>query len=856
VTSRESPLSEYRRKRDFERSPEPGGSDRPDAEPSSKRRFFIQKHAARRLHFDLRLELDGVLKSWAVPKGPSLDPGVRRLAVHVEDHPLEYGSFEGTIPHEEYGGGTVLVWDRGSWLPGGDPDAAYRKGRLDFRLEGERLQGRWRLIRMSHESEGEGRNWLLQKMKDARARTDGEAELVETETRSVLSGRTLEEIAAEREEPDTDEDASGAPRGAPPPPPEEAPSRPLPDDFRPQLPVLVKTAPRGDEWLHELKFDGYRILARIEGNDVRLVTRRGQDWTARFGRVAPELAALGVEGTMVDGEVAVLAPDGTTDFQALQNILAGERGGRIVFFAFDLPFYRGRDLTRVPLAERRELLRDLISLRPAGSVIRYSDHIRGHGGRVMDHACRLALEGIVAKRADSRYREGRSRSWVKVKCLDRQEFVVGGWTEPRGSREGFGALLLGWFDGSGRLRYAGRVGTGFSHRSLARVRDCLEGVAAEDPPFADPPSGRAVRAVHWVRPELVVEIEFGSWTDAGLLRHAAFRGLREDKDPREVTREPPARGPREGKPMRKKRKASTADSGNRVAGVRLTNPDRVLFPEQGCTKRDLARYYETVADRILPHVVDRPLTLVRCPQGREKQCFYQKHLTEGMPEPVRGIRIEETEGSALYVGIDDTEGLVTLVQFGVLEIHPWGSRADRLGRPDRLIFDLDPGEGVRWKQVVGAALRVRERLGDLGLTTFVRTTGGKGIHVVAPLVRRSEWDEVKGFAGDVARGFEREDPDRFIATMSKARRKGRIFVDYLRNARGATAVASYSTRAKAGAPVATPLGWDELERLSGPDHYTIVNLPARLRARKKDPWEGFFDVRQSLTRAMREGAAG
>ena len=483
-----------------------------------------------------------------------------------------------------------------------------------------------------------------------------------------------------------------------------------------------------------------------------------------------------------------------------------------------------------------------MALFPSGGILRFSDHIRGEGPGVHERACRLALEGVVSKVARAPYEEGRGRQWVKTKCLDRQEFVVGGWTDPSGSRAHFGALLLGWYD-DGRLRYAGKVGTGFDARTLEEVHRHLEERPAEESPFTNPPTGTGARGVHWVRPELVAEVEFGSWTLEGRIRHASFQGLREDKDPEEIARERPMETPRKRKDHR---------AADRIAGVRLTNADRVLYPDQGRTKLDLARYYEVVADWVLPHVVNRPLSLVRCPRGRGEKCFYQRHLTEGMPEPVRGILVEEKESRSLYVGIDDLTGLVTLVQFGVLEIHPWGSRADRLDRPDRLVMDLDPGEGVEWASIVDAAFELREALECVGLTSFLRTTGGKGLHVVVPLVRRSGWDEVKGFARQVAVGFARRDPGRFVATAKKSERAGRIYVDYLRNGWGATAIASYSIRARPGAPVATPLRWDELPKLSRSDRYDVDTIPRRLASLQTDPWEGFFDLKQSITRKMLE----
>ena len=821
-----SDLAEYARKRDFTRTPEPAGAEAPDARsPDAALRFVIHRHAARRLHYDLRLELGGTYRSWAVPKGPSLDPDVRALAVQVEDHPLDYGTFEGTIPKGEYGGGTVMLWDRGTWLPGGkagegeDAHEALERGRLPFRLRGERLRGAWLLVRMGGEAGEDGKNWLLRKMDDAAARSEAEERITETHVTSVATGRTMEAIAAGHDPV----------LGSLPPPPTGAPASPLPPELELQLPTLVKEAPAGDDWIHELKFDGYRMLARLEAERVTLVTRGGHAWTHRFPGVAAALAALSVDATLLDGEIAVPASDGTTDFQALQNQLRRGRAGDAAYFVFDLPFYRGHDLRRLPLLERKQVLKALLDARSTGDILRFSDHIVGQGERVARHACLHSLEGIVAKRADSRYRGGRSRSWVKVKCLRRQTFRVGGWTEPSGSRSGFGALLVGSLDDDGHLVYRGRVGTGFSAEELADLRARLEKLPAPAPPFHDPPTGALVRGVHWARPELEVDVTFAGWTDEGILRHASSQGVRA------VSR--------------------TKTTSNRIAGIALSNADRVLYPEQGLTKRDLALYYEAVAPWILPHLKGRPLSLVRCPQGREEHCFYQKHLTEGMPAALRGIEVSEADED-VYVGADDLPGLVSLVQFGVLELHPWGSREDRLDRPDRIVFDLDPGDGVRWKEVAAAARHLRELLEGLGLESFLRTTGGKGLHLVLPIVRRSTWDEVRQFSKDLARRMEREDGDRFVSSSSRAKRKGRIFVDYLRNGRGATAIASYSTRARPGAPVAAPIRWDELDALDSGAGFTAKTVPPRLASLESDPWEGFFGHRQVLTQRMRAEAIG
>lgn len=821
-------------------------------------RFVVQKHAARRLHYDFRLELDGVLKSWAVPKGPSVDPRVSALAVHVEDHPLEYATFEGIIPAGQYGGGTVMVWDQGTWEPEGDPRSGYRKGKLKFRLHGTKLKGRWVLVEMHGDAGEEGKNWLLKKVKDAHARTSASFDVLQ-QSQSATSGRSLEDIASEPQEVwnsnkgvtkrRSDKKSSGSRHLPDPADCKQAVKAAPPEQLTPQLPMLVTNPPEGEQWLHELKFDGYRILSHLERKAVRLCTRRGNDWTDRFPKVASALAGLDMKETILDGEVVVLARDGTSDFQALQNLMRRGRTGDIVYFVFDIPFYQGYDLTRVPLVERKALLAAVCNGLSDGGVVRYSDHISGRGSDVASRACRESLEGIVSKRADSGYQQRRSRSWVKYKCLKRQEFVVGGWTDPGGAREAFGSLLVGYYEDS-RLVYSGRVGTGFNQQSLRDLKRELDRLAAKRTPFSNPPGSRGV---HWVDPELVVEVQFTEWTEDGILRHPSFLGLREDKEPADVARETPKQQGGKKPPGKQAsfRQSRTDRRGTSVvAGVRLTNAERVIYPEQGTTKGDLANYYEAVAEWILPHIVDRPLTLVRCPQGRTHQCFYQKHVTETLPAPVVGISVTEDRGKeSEYVAVKELPGLITLVQFGVLEIHPWGSRRDKLDRPDRLVFDLDPGEGVPWRSVAAAAVELRERLIQLGLESFLRCTGGKGLHVVAPIARRTGWDELKSFAKSLAYAMTHDAPKKYVATSTKSRRTGRIYVDYLRNSRGATAVASYSSRARAGAPVAVPLRWNELEGLAAGDTYNIRSVPTRLSSLRSDPWEGFFGNRQSLTRA-------
>ncbi|MEX0716676.1 MAG: DNA ligase D [Planctomycetaceae bacterium] len=882
-------LAEYKRKRRFDRTPEPAGKKSRRTAPG--RTFVVQKHAARRLHYDFRLELDGVLKSWAVPKGPHLDPAVKSLAVHVEDHPLEYAAFEGVIPEGEYGGGTVMVWDRGEWEPEGDPQRDYVKGRLRFTLHGEKLRGGWTLVRMSGKASEDGDNWLLIKRKDAEARTGKKDDLLEKKSKSVLTGRDLDEIAGDADRVwtrdgevagdrkkaarrETGKRVDGA-RGAREVDwedeiralPGAKKARP-PRTLQPELATLAPHAPEGDDWLHELKFDGYRLLAFVEDGRVRLLTRRGNDWTDRFPTVAAAVGELPINHAILDGEVVALRSDGTTDFQKLQNWMRQGKDERLAYFVFDLPHCGGYDLRQTPLERRKELLARLILAARAdeSGVLRYSDHIRGHGAGVLSHSCRAAMEGIVSKRADSPYRTRRTRDWLKVKCLNRQEFVVGGFTKPSGSRVGFGALLLGVYaktdsskSESKRLVYCGRVGTGFDNASLRALASELKKLTTRDCPFHDPPAEAKRGGVTWVEPRLVAEVEFGEWTGDGLLRHPSFQGLREDKPPEDIVREEPVREASRKTGAKKKTSAKTTgakpqaarDSADaEVAGVRLSNPDRVFYPDQAITKLDLARYYESVAEWVLPHVADRPLTLVRCPRGRQAHCFYQKHLTEAMPDTLRGVEIKEKNEASMYVVVDDLPGLISLVQLGALELHPWGARADDVERPDRLVFDLDPGEGTDWTDVVRGARDVKERLDDLGLESFLRTTGGKGLHVVVPIVRRTNWDDAKEFARDIAEGLARDFPDRYLATMSKAKRKGKVFVDYLRNGRGATAIASYSTRARPGAPVATPLRWDELSDDRSPQGYTVHELPRRLKALKADPWEEFFDVKQSITKAM------
>lgn len=898
-------LEDYRRKRNFARTKEPAGKKSLPRGHAIQRQFVIQKHAASHLHYDFRLELDGVLKSWAVPKGPHLDPTKKSLAVQVEDHPLEYASFEGTIPAGEYGGGTVMVWDRGTWATTDDPNKSLKKGKLTFTLQGEKLHGEWSLVRMhgkANQDQDAKQNWLLIKKEDDAAQPLSQGDILEQQPLSVVTGRDMDEIAASRKGKtvSTTSKKKGSVKASISSRSKtkrkvsastntiaemdlqkvsQARRKSFPKTFSPQLATLSSQVPEGEDWLHEVKYDGYRLIAMIDGGQVKLITRGGNDWTDRFSLLAQELGKLPVSQAVLDGEVVVLNSDGISDFQRLQNWLKSGRSGSLAYFVFDLPYLNGYDLQQTPLEIRKQLLAEVLPKDHNKGIVRYGGHIVGQGATVVEQACQLKAEGIVSKRLDSPYQQRRSRDWLKIKCSRRQEFIIVGYTRPSGSRTGFGALLLAYYEAD-ELIYCGRVGTGFTEASLKQLTGELKKRTAKKSPFKELPKQERSAEVTWVKPELVCEVQFTEWSDDGLLRHPSFQGLREDKPAREVKREDSLgqavhasnRGKNSsasltmtnGKQPTTKRAAAKTDpatngahnknsvkqSAAEVAGVRLTHPDRVLYPDEGITKLDLATFYSEIAEWILPHIVDRPLTVVRCPDGQSQACFFQKHLTTPMPDEVSGVEIKEKSKTSTYMVVKDLPGIIALVQMGVLEFHPWPARADNVERPDRLIFDLDPGEGVDWKAVVDGTLEIHKLLDGLGLANFVRTSGGKGLHVVIPLSRRNTWDELKGFAQNLALAMEHQAPDRYVANMSKAKRHGRIFIDYLRNQRGATAVASYSTRARAGAPVATPLKWSEVTEKIAANQFDVSNLRSRLKRLKSDPWNGFFDVKQSLSKAL------
>jgi len=835
-------LETYRKKRNFKSTPEPEGK----LAPAEGKAFVVQKHDATRLHYDFRLEMDGVLKSWAVTKGPSLVPGEKRLAVHVEDHPLEYGDFEGTIPKGEYGGGTVVLWDRGSWSPIGDAHKGYAKGHLEFELTGEKLTGRWHLVRM-HGKPGEKReNWLLIKGDDEFARDETDADILEERPESVKTGRDLEEVAgnaaAKRTRARKPNKSSEGAKSAPAEPEAEAAApdpahikgarkATMPDFIEPMLATLVSSAPTGEKWLHEIKFDGYRLLARIEAGRVKLLTRSGLDWSKKFGKtVLTALQELPVGSAIMDGELVVETDAGASDFSALQADLSAGRTDRFVFYVFDIIYLDGFDLRSLPLIERKSLLEKLVP-RDNG-VIRFSGHLDESGAMVLQHACRLSLEGIVSKQRDAPYRPGRGKTWVKSKCSARQEFVIGGYVPSTVSRTAVGSLALGVYE-DGKLQHVGRVGTGFGAGVAELLQSRLERLRTDEKPFDNAMTADERRGVRYVRPELVAEVEFRAWTADGHLRHASFRGLREDKAAREITREVP--------------KASASASRPQRRTVKLTHPDRLYWPEEGITKEGLADFYADVWRLMAPYVVGRPLALLRCPGGIKGERFFQKHAWKGLNPNIAVVTDPKDPEEEPLVSINDLDGMMGLVQSAALEIHPWGSTVVDWERPDIITLDLDPGDDVPWQAVLDAAQEVRRRLADAGLNPFVKTSGGKGLHVVAPLKPSAEWPEVKAFTKSLAEAMASDSPDRFVATITKSKRQGKILIDYLRNQRGSTAVAPYSTRARPGAAVSTPITWEELEPGIGPAYFTVSNLPARLAAMTADPWDGFRAAAVPLT---------
>lgn len=889
-------LDEYNRKRDFNATSEPSGNTKKKRASSRKAahalQFCIQKHDASRLHYDFRLEIDGTLKSWAVPKGPSLDPKAKRLAVHVEDHPVEYATFEGNIPEGHYGAGDVIVWDRGVWTPLSDPADAYAKGKLKFELQGEKLGGVWNLVK-TH-IPGKQEQWFLIKHQDEFARPEADYDVVKALPDSVLSERTL----IPRKRGAKPASAKSAKSTAEKPEPVEKVPAPrkksakaqlvgaepaeLPDLIKPELATLVESAPEGD-WRYEIKFDGYRVMARVADGKVQLFTRNGHDWTHKLPRQAEAIAGLGLESAWLDGEMVVANDDGVPDFQALQNAFEAGRSGNIIYYLFDMPFLNGMDLREVPVEQRRAALSKVLE-RTDDEVLRYSEDFAEGPEVLLNSACQMKMEGLIGKRAGSPYVSRRSGDWIKLKCKRRQEFVVVGYTDPKGARSKFGALLLGLHDAdSGELRYAGKVGTGFNEATLGTIYDQLTPLHAKKAAVVNPPTGFEAKGVHWLKPALLAEVAFAEITKEGSVRHAVFHGLRTDKPAESITEELPAPAPSADQsseppqasdvpeeqlddtptpaPPRKRAKASkpvkaqespresdAADT--RTGKIRLTHPERVIDPTSGATKRDLADYYVRISDWLLPQLAQRPVALVRAPEGIGGELFFQKNADRLAIPGIETMGKEYTGHPVML--INNIEALIGAVQMSAMELHTWNAVAKNLERPDRFILDLDPDPALPWKTMVEATQLTLAVLDELGLKSFLKTSGGKGIHVVVPLTPKADWDAVKDFSHAIVKHIARLLPERFSAVSGPKNRIGKIFIDYLRNGLGATTICAYSVRTREGLPVSVPIYREELLEIKGANAWDIHTVHERLAELDSDPWADLGKTRQTITADMRK----
>ena len=852
-------LDDYNRMRDFSATSEPAAGKRSGKKTAKDHalQFCIQKHDASRLHYDFRLELDGALKSWAVPKGPSLDPKVKRLAVHVEDHPIDYATFEGSIPEGHYGAGEVIVWDRGVWIPQDDPAEAYAKGKLKFELKGEKLGGLWNLVR-TH-MPGKQEQWFLIKHQDGAARPESDYDVVAAEPDSVLSDRTI---------------VAKKPKTAAKPKPVKKPASParneksapltgarkakLPEMLKPQLATLVEKAP-GGEWSYEIKFDGYRIMARIDHDEVKLFTRNGHDWTHKLPRQAQALAALGLESAWLDGEMVVANEQGVPDFQALQNAFDSGRSGNILYYLFDMPYLNGVDLREVPVEERRVALSTVLNPNK-DPLLRFSDSFSEEPQALLNSACQMQMEGLIGKRLGTPYVSRRSSDWIKLKCKHRQEFVVVGFTDPKGSRNAFGALLLGLHDrDSGELRYAGKVGTGFNETTLKRIYEQLKPLQTKKIPVVNPPSGFDAKGVHWLKPTLLAEVAFAEMTKEGSVRHAVFHGLRDDKPAEDITEERPkavktsaakkTTAEKPSTPAKKKATPAPSQIGLGEGKVRITHPERVIDASSGATKVQLAEYYASVAEWILPELKDRPVALVRAPDGIAGELFFQKNA-ERLAIPGITTLDKALTGQPVMI-INNAEALIGAVQMSTVELHTWNATSDNLDKPDRFVLDLDPDPALPWKSMVEATQLTLSVLDELGLKAFLKTSGGKGIHLVVPLTRKLGWDEVKDFSHAIVSHMAKLLPERFSAVSGPKNRVGRIFIDYLRNGLGATTICAYAVRARDGLPVSVPIFREEVGELKGGNQWNIHTVHQRLAEVGDEPWKDLKKTRQSITAEMR-----
>lgn len=830
---KDSTLKEYARKRDFSGTPEPQGEMPADREGEAA--FVVQKHDASHLHYDFRLELDGVLKSWAVPKGPCLDPSVKRLAIEVEDHPLDYAGFEGHIPEGHYGAGDVIVWDEGRWIPIGDPHEGLGNGHLKFRLAGSKLTGSWNLIRTR--MAGRQPQWFLIKGRDDQARDYPRYDILAEQPLSVVTGKALPSEVAQRKQ-------ASVKRAGPVQPAKKraAGKARLPAAISPELATLVDAPPAGD-WRYEIKLDGYRLLARLDGGQVRLLTRNGHDWSKKLPELCAALAALPVTSAWLDGEILVMDEEGRPDFQRLQNAFDAAVSAPIHYTLFDLLWLDGEDYRNKPLEQRRQALAQV--LRGNGDDrLRYSEDFTDDPRSILDSACRLGLEGLIGKRAGSLYTGKRSSDWIKLKCKRRQEFVIVGYSEPKGSRSSFGALLLGLHDENGELRYAGKVGTGFSAASLKRLHQQFQPLQRKTCPLREPPKGAEAKGVTWLRPELLGEVAFAEITREGRVRQAVFHGLRSDKPAEAIVEEKPKKTARAGAT-----RPSRSSSGNVLEGVTVTHPERVVDPTSKLRKIDVARYYDKAAEYLLPWLADRPVSLVRAPDGVAGEQFFQRHASRTGIPGAEQLDPQLDPGHAPLLRIASAKALVGAAQMGALELHTWNAALDDLEKPDRFVLDLDPDPALPWRRMIEATQLTLTLLDELGLTAFLKTSGGKGMHILVPLQRHHGWDEVKDFAHAISRHMAQLMPDRFSAVSGPKNRVGKIFIDYLRNSRGASTVCVWSVRAREGLPVSVPISRHELPKLKAANQWTLANIDERLAA--SDPWADWAKTRQRLSAKMR-----